>query len=1104
LNESPGPAVQAWEEQVVIPTYPAPNPDLNPMFIEKRVYQGSSGKVYPNPFTDRVSDRKIDKDYNAVFLENEYVRLMILPEIGGRIHIGFDKTNNYDFFYRQRVIKPALVGLLGPWISGGVEFNWPQHHRPSTFMPVQHSIEEHADGSKTVWLSEHEPMNRMKGMVGLCLYPGKSIIEAKVRLYNRTPFIQTFLWWANAAVHVHDQYQSFFPPDVTFVADHAKRAMSSFPIARNYYYGVDYTKGVDLTWYKNIPVPTSYMVTESRYDFFGAYDHARKAGVVHVANHHIAPGKKQWTWGNAEFGHAWDRELTDEDGPYIELMAGVYTDNQPDFSFLQPFETRTFSQFWYPIQEIGPPKNANRRMALSFDVRGAEISIGICATECFHNARLIVTASGAHVLERTLYVAPGCPVLVRHNLDHQWPATSLRVRVLSATGEEIIRYQPEDHKETTLPAAATEPPSPAEISTCDELYLTGLHLEQYRHATRDPQPYWEEALRRDPGDWRSNNAMGLLALRTGEFANAEAYFRKAVQRLTSRNPNPRDGEAYYNLGLALLFQNSLDDAYAALYKATWSRPWQAPAYYALARIASIRGCFRSALEYLDRSLAADPQTLHARNLKTALLRLCDRKSEAAALAAETSAADPLDFWSRNEQVLLLPEQDRQAANQSLFELMRGDIQICLDIAFDYAGAGLWLDAMGLIERLLDWKDRDAPVYPMLFYALGYFHQQAGDSSSALEFYRQAAAAPPDYCFPSRLEEMIVLQAAISARPDDARAPYYLGNLLYDKRRYDEAIHAWERACELDPSFSIPWRNLGIAAYNVRRDPQRARACYQTAFSVNPNDARLLYELDQLEKRAGEPPRDRLSRLEQNSDLVRRRDDLTVELITLYNQMRQSEKALAVLTSRNFHPWEGGEGLVAGQYVCAHLMLGRALLDAGRPEEALAHFESARRYPHNLGEGKHLLTRETDLDYFSGVAQKQMGRYREAKQYWEKAAATTTSAEPAAYYRALALRALGNESEARALLEELIAFANRRLKSEAQIDYFATSLPNFLLFDDDLQKRQTIECLFLIGLAQLGLEHNDEAASAFRNVLALDPNHLWAQQELLWMEARSAV
>ena len=369
------------------------------MFLEKRVYQGSSGAVYPLPCYNRIAEEKTGRLWDAVHLENDFISVMILPEIGGRIHVGQDKTNGYDFFYRQNVIKPALVGLAGPWISGGVEFNWPQHHRPATFMPVDVEIEEHADGSRTVWLGDHDPMARMKGMHGVCLHPGKAFIELKVRAYNRTPLVQTFLWWANVATRVHEEYQSFFPPDVSYVADHARRSMSAYPLCGGHYYGVDYgsraKNGVppgecprdfippacrgnqsklknappasapalssiqnskidysanDLSWYANIPVPTSYMCMGSEEDFFGGYDHANEAGVVHVANHHISPGKKQWTWGTHEFGYAWDRNLTDSDGPYIELMAGVYTDNQPDFSFLQPGETKTWSQYWYPIQ----------------------------------------------------------------------------------------------------------------------------------------------------------------------------------------------------------------------------------------------------------------------------------------------------------------------------------------------------------------------------------------------------------------------------------------------------------------------------------------------------------------------------------------------------------------------------------------------------------------------------------------------------------------------------------------------------------------------------------------------------------------------------------
>ncbi|MGO9115427.1 MAG: DUF5107 domain-containing protein, partial [Thermoguttaceae bacterium] len=299
----------------VIPTYlPAP-PDKNPMFLEKRVYQGSNGKVYPLPFTDRISETKTDRAWKAIWLENEYLRVMILPEIGGRIHVAHDKTNGYDFIYRQTVIKPALVGLAGPWVSGGIEFNWPQHHRPATFLPVEYAVEEHPDGSKTIWLSDHDPMARMKGMHGVCLHPGKARIELKVRAYNRTPLVQTFLWWANVAVQVHEGYQSFFPPDVDYVADHARRATSRYPLCEGSYYGVDYAgrghDGVpadeypaefipphcggkaplhyapnDLSWYANIPVPTSYMCLDSQEDFCGGYDHFRQAGIVHVADHH--------------------------------------------------------------------------------------------------------------------------------------------------------------------------------------------------------------------------------------------------------------------------------------------------------------------------------------------------------------------------------------------------------------------------------------------------------------------------------------------------------------------------------------------------------------------------------------------------------------------------------------------------------------------------------------------------------------------------------------------------------------------------------------------------------------------------------------------------
>lgn len=1091
--------VRAWEQKVVIPTYPTPAPDLNPMFLEKRVYQGSSGQAYPNPFTDRVSNERLDKAYQAVFLENEYIKLMILPEIGGRIHIAQDKTNNYDFIYRQSVIKPALVGLLGPWISGGVEFNWPQHHRPSTFMPVGHCIEEQADGSRTVWLSEHEPMGRMKGMVGICLHPGKALIEAKVQLYNRTPFVQTFLWWANVGVRVHDQYEAFFPPDVRHVADHAKRAMSSFPIARGYYYGVDYSRGVDIRWYKNIPVPTSYMVTESKYDFFGGYDHGRQAGIVHVANRHISPGKKLWTWGNGEFGYAWDRELTDVDGPYIELMAGVYTDNQPDFSFLHPYETKSFSQYWYPITQIGIVKNANRHVAVNLEVESGRARIGICATQAFLRAALVLGAGNTTLLEKCVDLAPGSPLIETTGLPAGIAETDLLLQIRAHDGLELIRYRPEAPVERAVPPPASEPPLPKDVATADELYMIGVHLEQYRHATRCPESYWQEALARDPGDARCNNALGLLLLRRGQFVEAERIFRQTIQRLTLKNPNPYDGEPYYNLGLALRYQEQLEEAYAAFYKATWNYAWRSPSYYALAEIDCHRGDWSTALDHLQQSLLTNSRHLKARNLKAAVLRRSGRLEEAERIASETVALDPLDFWSRNELILVaLAQGDGPRAallTRDLAGLMGGRVQTYLDIAFDYAGAGLTTEASEFLERLLSsgaMKDRP---HPMVLYSLGYFARKRGDEDKARQYFELGRRASPDYCFPSRLEEIQVLLDARVVNKKDPRSAYYLGNLFYDKRRYEEAIENWEIARKLEPNFSIPWRNLGIAYYNLHRDTQKARDCYQKAFEANPRDARLLYEMDQLSKRLAVPPRERLSLLEGHPELVGYRDDLTVELARLYNQTGQPKKALEVIGGRRFHPWEGGEGLVPGQYVTAHLLLGREYLEAGMAQEALDHFEAAQRYPLNLGEGKHFLTPETHLYYYVGLAKEKLGDPGGAQAYFRRAVADPSGCSPMTYYAALALKKLGYQDASASKLRELLDYAQRRMNVEVNIDYFATSLPNFLLFEDDLQKHNQIDCTFLAGLAHLGLGDVAQARKAFQEVLSLDINHLDAQEEL---------
>ena len=187
--------------------------------------------LYRNPVIEKIEDTKKEKKWKALYLENQYIRIMVLPELGGRIQRAYDKTNGYDFVYYNHVIKPALVGLTGPWISGGIEFNWPQHHRPTTYLPVDYTITEHKDGSKTVMINDVDQMYGTKGIASFTLYPDKAYIEIRGQLYNRTPMAQTFLWWANPAVAVNEHTQPVFPPDVHAVMEHGRRDVYKFPIA---------------------------------------------------------------------------------------------------------------------------------------------------------------------------------------------------------------------------------------------------------------------------------------------------------------------------------------------------------------------------------------------------------------------------------------------------------------------------------------------------------------------------------------------------------------------------------------------------------------------------------------------------------------------------------------------------------------------------------------------------------------------------------------------------------------------------------------------------------------------------------------------------------
>ncbi len=1080
--------VKIWEEEVVIPTYEVGKPEKNPMFLEKRVYQGSSGKIYPYPSTNEISRVKTDMAWNAVWLENNYLKVMILPELGGRIQRAYDKTNDYDFVYYNHVIKPALVGLTGPWISGGIEFNWPQHHRPTTYSPVDYKLVANNDGSKTLITGDVDQMYGTKEITKFTLYPDKAYIEITGQLYNRTPLPQTFLWWANPAVPVNDHTQSIFPPDVRSVYDHGKRAVSRFPIATGEYYKHDYSEGVDISRYKNIPVPTSYMAEKSDYDFVGGYDYQKKAGLLHVADHHVSPGKKQWTWGCGEFGKAWDRNLTDEDGPYIELMTGMYCDNQPDFTWLKPYEEKVFKQYFMPYKAVGQVKNASINAALNVEKTDeGKLFVCVYATARYDSAQIKVEYDGKEIFSDETFLSP--VDIYEKELELEIPDRyKVKVSVITA-GKELISYQAKDQGIPELAEPAQAAKLPQDILTNEELYLTGQHIEQYRHATWLPDPYYLEGLKRDPDDTRINNAYGLLLLRRGRLEHAEKYFRAALKRLTSMHPNPYDSEPYYNLGLALFYQEKYEDAFDAFYKATWVNELQEMSFYYLAVIASRKAGYEDALGFIERSLVKNSHSIKARGLKALILWKLGRVAEAREWIGDNLRLDAFDFVSMF--ALICMSGDTPELVQKFHDITRDFHETYLMASRDLAESGFYEEAIKLLGMYPGDK-------PMIHYYSGAYLKKLGLTEEAANEFAKGKKADPAYCFPNKLEDVAVLTSAIESDEKDEMARYYLGCLYYDKLQFDIAIGLWEESRAINNSFPTLLRNLSIAYYNKRDEKEKARQCLERAFELDKTDARVFLELDQLYQKLQVSLEERLKKYQENIGLIEKRDDLYTEYVTLLNSLGMYDEAYEKVSSHSFQPWEGAEGKITAQFKVSLVERAKALLTKGDGKAAKELLEEALSYPENLGEGRLEGTKDNHIYYNLGRAYELLGDREMADKCYEKATLGAMEVAGMMYYydqpadmilyQGLAKEKLGDQMSANARFYRLLDYGEKHLRDTFKMDYFAVSMPDMSVFEADMTMKNKVHCYYLMGLANLGLGKKSDAAEFLKKVIAMDNTH----------------
>lgn len=1085
--------VIACVEQLVLPTYAEPAAEEFPMFAENRVHQRSTGRPYPNKVVLQVDrTHRKERAYTVVRLENEYIRVVILPEIGGRIYSATDKTTGYDFFYKQHVIKPALIGALGSWVSGGVEFNWPFHHRASGFMPCDFHVEELEDGSAICWLSEHDPIDRMKGMVGIVLRPGESSFETRMRLYNRTSVPHSFLWWENAAVPVNEQYQIFFPQDVTYVNFHYLKSRCTYPLTnKGVFNGITMPEGLDISWHKNTRQATSYFASASQYDFFGGYDHGKECGVVHIGDHHVSPGKKMFTWAYSQLATSWENALTDTDGQYAELMAGSYSDNQPNFAWLEPYETKQFSQHWYPISKVGTPVFANLNCAFSLTRTENGATLRVQSTKCYKQATIQISAQGQTLYSWECELMPAeCISLTTDQLPEFVTITVL------CDGNPIASYTEQIYDQYNMPETITDMPSAAAMNSVEELYLAGVHVDQYRDPAILPDAYWKEALKRDIYHVPSLIAMAEYEYKRYNLEEALYYINRAIERQTIYNARPQSGKLYYVQGQILEAMGQLNPAYDAYAKAAWAADSVGRAMTRMAMIDVHRGDYSEAIRHADTALMYGSENLTAAAAKVIALR-----KSAGYFALTVSVQN--DVCAKQKAHLLVQANELLnlglskdplnhmlrflAGAEDLYDIMDSNAaQTCLDLTDDLAAMGQYDAILSLLTNLCEKKPDQATT--LVYYALGYYTQQMnGNGMETAFWYGKAKAATLGSTFPFRHSELLMLTNAMSTGKD-TNAALLLGNLYYSKFHYEKAASLWQQAGETCQAL----RNLAIAYFSHLNRHDEALSLMKRALEMQPADEELLYETVVLMDKLRIDPTEKIALLESHTFT---RDDIQTELAKAYNQTFQPDKALDALMSHSFVPCEGGEHAIADQYMFAYFVKGRNALEAKDYETALGFFREGQVLPQILGAGIWNHCKLIGNRYGEALCLEALGETAKAQAIFRYIADTPIDyftnmhLKELPYYQAKALNHLGEPIEARQIITRFLRECTK-LRNTKDNTFFGTT-PFFISFIDEPKRMREALYQYLWSLCADHMGKVQDAAIAVKESSSLNNDNLFA-------------
>ncbi|MCP4613481.1 MAG: DUF5107 domain-containing protein [Planctomycetes bacterium] len=980
---------RAWEGTITIPTY-GWSEDINPKFwaLEGKVKFSTTVKgsvIYPYTMQDHLFRTKADRTYKALFLENEYLKITCLPELGGRLHSVFDKTQGKEMFHLNNVIKPSMIAMRGAFISGGVEWNaGPQVHTVTIVSPVDALIGRNSDGSAYIEVNNLEKSLRTQWTVRLTLHPGKAYLDEKIRIFNPTDAISPYYFWNCTAFPCQKGTRFIYP--MTLGTDHYGIKFFSWPIH----------KGKDISWLKNYEIYSSVFSVDCVFDFFGAYDVDMDRGIVQVADHHKVSGKKAWTWGTWDFGLVSQQNLTDNDGPYIEVQSGPLP-TQSDYGMLLPRAEVSWQEYWYPVHGLADGfEYATKDIAIQIARKDEKLQLRILSTAKFSGANCTFSQGSRKLLRKTINLTPENPQTLTL---FSAPRSPVDITIKTKRGQILASFT------TPLPIPETSPPETSKLMTKPDEQLTleekYLKARKYDLATdrSKAREYYERALKEDAQYSPALRALAVLDIEAGLYSQAVQRLKKALDR------DAADGSSWIFLGISHLRLADNKEALRCAYEAVKYHGTASLGYDLAGRAYMQSGEYLKAVDAFETAVRLNPRDTKAKNHLLLALYAAGKTKNANKYAEERIAKNPTDLIPR----ALIALQSKSRMNRFVSEARafvgEDDFQM-LEASLVFSRLGLAKEAEELLSAVCVEAVKENDRSPLPIYYLAYFASLQKDRAKAGAYLKQAAGIYKDYIFPSRPEAIEVFKYAIEQNPDDAHAHLNIGNLYCHLGRLSEAVRHWQKAADLDSSLSVAFRNLGLYAWAIENDLPKVEKLYRKAIAARPKDQTLYRDLADVLLAANKRP-EAIKVLESTPFEKLKRADIIIVLAQAYLDEQRYGAAVDLLESTPyFVNWEG-QTITWDLFHKAHLERGKRRFGKKNFKGALYDFEAALTYPENIGVGRSNKPLEAQAQYWRGKALQALERLADARSVWKDGAAGYEGSKEQNMYRELCKKALTN-------------------------------------------------------------------------------------------------